>query len=117
MEPEANIPHAPATAPDTDPSRSDGGSQVGFYINNKFICTSRATYGGKASTTEVGGKVWETISSMSYCDGPIPVKKGDALHLVVEYDLKAHPLRKSADGHDATGVMGMLSVTFAPSAK
>ncbi|KAF2436859.1 hypothetical protein EJ08DRAFT_655026 [Tothia fuscella] len=95
----------------------DGGSQVAMYVNNKPACASKATYGGKESTTEVGGTKWATISSMSYCDGPIPIKKGDQMHLVVEYDLKAHPLRKSADGHDATGVMGMMSVTFASSAK
>jgi len=93
----------------------DGGDQIGLFINNKFVCSSKATYGGSESTATVNGQEWKTISSMSYCDGPIPVKKGDALHMVVGYDLKKYPLRKSASGQEATGVMGMFSVTFAPS--
>lgn len=79
-----------------------------MFINGKFVCQSLANYGGELST----GK---TITSMGYCDGPIPVKKGDELSMIVEYDLKKYPLRKSASGQEATGVMGMWSVTFAPS--
>jgi len=92
----------------------DGGHQMDMFINNKYVCSSKATYGGDAATAEVGGKEWKTISAMSYCDGPIHVKKGDTFSMVVEYDLKRYPLRKSASGHEA-GVMGMWSVTFAPS--
>jgi hypothetical protein len=51
---------------------------------------------------------------MSFCDGPIAAKKGDQLYMTVEYDLKKYPLRKSASGQEATGVMGMWSITFAP---
>jgi hypothetical protein len=63
-----------------------------MFINGKYACSSAATYGGDGATTEVGGQVWKTISAMSYCDGPIAVKKGDALSMVVEYDLKKYPL-------------------------
>jgi hypothetical protein len=84
-----------------------------LFINNKYHCSSTATYGGASSTAEVNGQQWKTISAMSYCDGPIAVKKGDTLHMVVEYDLKRYPLRKSASGAEATGVMGMWSITFA----
>jgi hypothetical protein len=91
----------------------DGGQQMDMFINNKYVCSSKATYGGADATTEVGGTQWKTISSMSYCDGPITVKKGDALAMTVEYDLHKYPLRKSASGAEATGVMGMWSITFA----
>jgi len=63
-----------------------------MFINDKYQCSSRATYGGDTATTQVGGQVWKTISAMSYCDGPIAVKKGDTLHMTVEYDLKKYPL-------------------------
>jgi hypothetical protein len=85
-----------------------------LFINNKYQCSSIATYGGDAATTQVGGTQWKTISSMSYCDGPIKVSAKDNLSMTVEYDLKKYPLRKSASGHEATGVMGMWSITFAP---
>jgi len=94
----------------------DGGSQMDMFINGKYACSSLASYGGYGKETEVGGQVWKTISAMSYCDGPIAVKKGDTLAMTVEYDLKRYPQRKSASGHDASGVMGMWSITFAPSA-
>jgi len=90
----------------------DGGVQMDMAINGKHVCSSKATYGGTGS--QVGG--WETISAMSYCDGPIPVKKGDGLSMATIYDLKKHPLRKGSSGAEATGVMGMWSITFAPSA-
>jgi len=92
----------------------DGGHQMDMFINDKYACSSQATYGGEGATTVVDGQVWKTISAMSYCDGPIAVKKGDTLAMTVEYDLKRYPLRKSAGGH-AAGVMGMWSITFAPS--
>ena len=63
-----------------------------MFINNKYTCSSKASYGGAGATAEVGGEVWRTISAMSYCDGPIAVKKGDTLSMVVEYNLKKYPL-------------------------
>jgi hypothetical protein len=93
----------------------DGGSHVDLILNGKKVCTSQAGYGGgDDKTASVNGKEWAVLSSMSYCDGPYPVKKGDTLAMNVVYDLKKHPLRKGASGAEATGVMGMLSLAFAP---
>jgi len=89
----------------------DGGVQMDMSINGKHACTSKAGYGGESGSEGSG----ETISSMGYCDGPIPVKKGDALTMSTIYDLKAHPLRKGSSGAEVTGVMAMWSITFAPS--
>jgi hypothetical protein len=58
------------------------------------------------------GKKYLAISSMVHCGEAVPVKKGDLLSFDVTYDLKAHPLRPSADGHD-TDVMAMFNVNFA----
>jgi hypothetical protein len=63
-----------------------------LLVNGKFVCDSKASYGGTGSTTTVNGEEWKTISSMSFCDGPIPVKKGDGISMIVEYNLKKHPL-------------------------
>ncbi|KAF2675195.1 hypothetical protein BT63DRAFT_31242 [Microthyrium microscopicum] len=90
----------------------DGGVAVDVAINGKPVCTSKAGYGGAGSETEVNGKKYLAISSMSVCGGPIPVKKGDALTMNILYDLVQHPLRESAGGHAATGVMGMVAMTF-----
>ena len=84
-----------------------------MMINNKLACASKAGYGGDGSVTKVNGKDYAAISSMSNCAGPIPVKKGDVMQLVVQYDLLKHPLRESASGHHASGVMGMMAMTFA----
>jgi hypothetical protein len=54
-----------------------------LFINDKFICTSDAKYGGPENIT---------ISEMTHCRGPIPVKKGDILTMTAEYDLTKHPL-------------------------
>jgi len=91
----------------------DGGTRMDLFINGKYQCSSQANYGGDKNTAVVGGKEWATISSMSYCQGPIAVKKGDFLTMNAGYDLIKHPLRKSADGHAASGVMGMFAITFA----
>lgn len=91
----------------------DGGEAIHVYLNNKHLFDSKAEYGGEGSETKVGNQEWKTISGMTMAEGPIAAKKGDQLYYVVEYDLKKHPLRKSAGGHEA-GVMGMLALTFAP---
>jgi hypothetical protein len=62
-------------------------------LNDKLVCTSKAsygkTYGGDAlpGTTE-----WTTISKMADCNDVLPVKKGDRIVLDAEYDEIAHPL-------------------------
>jgi len=60
-----------------------------------------------------GGDGMKTISDMTTCVGPFPVKKGDYVTLVAQYDLKKHPLRTSASGAAAADVMGMMGITFA----
>lgn len=88
----------------------DGGVQIDMQINKKHVCTSVAGYGGEGS--ENGGV--KTISSMSHCEKPIEVKKGDKLSMSVTYDLQKYPPRKSASGKVATDAMGMWSLTFEP---
>ncbi|KAE9988425.1 hypothetical protein EG328_011185 [Venturia inaequalis] len=88
----------------------DGGEEMELFINGRKACVSKATYG-----TSISGSEIKTINSMSMCTDPIEVKKGDTLSMGVVYDLKKYPLRKSASGQEAHGVMGMWSLTFAPS--
>jgi hypothetical protein len=86
-----------------------------MFINDKYTCTSRAMYGTRNEGGETGGmaakgghghgdkamakrspqspkKELLTVSSMSDCQGPIKVKKGDSVTLKAEYDLSKHPL-------------------------
>jgi hypothetical protein len=88
-----------------------------MYINDKYICASEAQYGyGREASMggmdhghsrrlvpdppKGGAKKDEpskdkgilTIASMTDCEGPWKVKKGDFVKLVGEYDLKKHPL-------------------------
>ncbi|KAF2430903.1 hypothetical protein EJ08DRAFT_202464 [Tothia fuscella] len=57
-----------------------------------------------------------TIASMTDCEGPWKVKKGDSVKLVGEYDLKKHPLRVSASGAAQADVMAMMGILFSPGA-
>jgi hypothetical protein len=81
----------------------DGGVQMNLYINGKPSCVSKATYG-----EGIAGSETKTINSMSMCKDPVSVKKGDTLSMGVEYDLHKYPLRKSASGQEAHGVMVSL---------
>jgi hypothetical protein len=111
---------------------------VTMLLNNKFTCASKAIYGDKAqsgsgmgssgmgSSGKAGGKSnraggqkstsIKTISKITQCLGPYPVKKGDTLKLVAEYDLSKHPLRATGMGK-AGDVMGMMEVSFSASKK
>jgi hypothetical protein len=69
-----------------------------LFINDKYTCSSKATYGtsteghshdGGAGAADASIK---TITSMSVCTGPIKVRKGDYLTITAEYNLAAHPL-------------------------
>jgi hypothetical protein len=79
-----------------------------MFINDKYTCSSLASYGTR---NEAGGEDKKhghgarsaivkrqkdilTVASMSDCtgNGPITVKKGDTIVLKAEYDLKKHPL-------------------------
>jgi hypothetical protein len=70
----------------------DGGTSVLLYVNDVLKCTSNAVYGGEGGKLAMDGKVWETISKMTECLEPIPVKAGDVLKIEGTYDTKEHPL-------------------------
>jgi hypothetical protein len=121
------------------PRISDGGVKMDLFINDKWTCASEAIYGERAgssetSTAEMAGHPHEsassgsssesssgesikTISAMTRCQGPIPVKQGDTLTLRAVYDLSLHPLRQSASGGKAADVMGMWGISFAADKK
>lgn len=69
----------------------DGGTYVTMQVNNQTVCNSKATYGGSSSLI-VDGKEWQSITTMSECSQPIPIKKGDVIHILAGYDTKNHPL-------------------------
>jgi len=111
----------------------DGGVKVSLFLNDKFTCASNAVYGDRAeSDSGMGGTGMagghshggggesaafiKTISSMTACKGPYPVKKGDTMKLVAEYDLSKHPLRSTGSGK-AADVMGMMGISFSASKK
>ena len=102
-----------------------------MYLNDKFTCASDAVYGDRAkSDSGMGGMAGghghdgggqgsasiKTISMMTACRGPFPVKKGDTMKLVAEYDLSKHPLR-STGGGKAADVMGMMGISFSAAKK
>ena len=105
---------------------------MSLYLNDKFTCASNAVYGDKSeSSSGMGGSGMaggasrggakssakiKTISLMTPCRGPFPVKKGDSMRLVAEYDLKKHPLRTTSSGK-AADVMGMMGISFSASKK
>ena len=71
----------------------DGGQDIVMKINGKETCVSTAEYGGPGATRKgKDGTVWMTVRDMSYCPGPLKVKRGDKLSLEARYDLEAHPL-------------------------
>jgi hypothetical protein len=71
----------------------DGGDSVSLYINGKLACSSMAKYGGPGAVrVSKDGRKWETISAMSDCLTPIPVKKGDKIEIAAHYDIEKHPL-------------------------
>jgi hypothetical protein len=71
----------------------DGGEAVNLYLNDKKVCESQAGYGGPGAVRVTkDGRKWETISSMTDCMDPIPVKKGDKLEIEANYDITKHPV-------------------------
>ena len=74
---------------------------------------SHSHSGGSGGMAQTGIK---TISMMTPCKGPFPVKKGDTLKFVAEYDLAKHPLRSTGSGK-AADVMGMMGISFSASRK
>jgi hypothetical protein len=95
----------------------DGGSALKLFINEQLECESFARYGGTEQSQMVSadGKKWETISSMSECEKPLKVKKGDKLRMVADFDTVKHPLRSS--GEMDAEEMGIYFMTFVPDDK
>ena len=62
-------------------------------INGIEQCVSKAEYGGEEGATrpDPANEVWTTIRTMTYCPGPISVKRGDKVSLEAHYDLALHP--------------------------
>jgi hypothetical protein len=105
----------------TNVETPDGGVGMHMFINDKFTCTSEAVYGyrsddgmgamgghghmkrnhahrrrdepnaAKDGAAPKGTGIL-TVASMSDCDGPYKVVKGDTIVLKAEYDLQKHPL-------------------------
>jgi hypothetical protein len=102
----------------------DGGKSVTFNLNGKEVCHSEATYGlGRMDHMDMDdkspndGKAVEILSKMSSCESTIPIKKGDQIAMVANYDLKAHPLRLSTTGIPITVMaVGALNIAAAPGA-
>ena len=59
------------------------------FLNGKSVCISKAVYGTKMKSEN--GKEWTTISAMTDCLDPIPVKKGDKIVLETKFDEISHP--------------------------
>jgi hypothetical protein len=55
------------------------------------VCASEAIYSSAEGTTEADGKGLKTISSMTQCEGPVQLKKGDKFKLRAAYDVINHP--------------------------
>lgn len=97
-----------------------------MFLNGKHTCSSMAVYGdadekkghghggkGMAMKRDSAESI-KTITSMTTCNGPFNIKKGDSMVLNAQYDLSKHPLRVAANGAKAADVMGMLGVSFSP---
>jgi hypothetical protein len=62
----------------------DGGTAIEMWHNDKMVCRSLPTY-GKAPGAAADAAL--TITDMSWCHDPVPIKKGDTLQLKTYYDL------------------------------
>lgn len=83
-----------------------GGDKMVMHINGKFICESRAVYGGK--------KGEQAIDEMTLCSQkPIPVKKGDVMTMTAAYDVSKHPVRHESGFGGMPDIMGMFDIIFA----
>lgn len=91
----------------------DGGTGINMYLNGKLYCTSKAIYGGPSGTLNANGQTWISIATMTECNDPIAVKKGDRIKIEATYDTKEHPLRESHGVKQEN--MGMMTMVFAPS--
>jgi hypothetical protein len=77
----------------------DGGDSVDIYQNDQLICHSVATYAaGAPQMGEMSGMTGsgynaklQNIAGISSCNVNTPIKKGDTVRLVVNYDFLKHP--------------------------
>ena len=70
----------------------DGGVKTYLFINDKFICAVEALYGSSNIIASAGKKNGNSITGVTTCNAPvIPVKAGDWVSMIAEYDLKKHP--------------------------
>lgn len=106
----------------------DGGSGVRAYLNDQQICESQALYGGtgqskvgyigRASTlNRVTGHGDDGISGTTICDTVVPIKVGDVLRFVADFDVEAHPEREQ-EGMEGMKMgmaegMALMTATFA----
>jgi len=58
----------------------NGGDSMMLYVNDKLVCTSVPEYKD------------DVIVSMTTCEKPIPLKKGDYVSMASVYDVVKHPL-------------------------
>ena len=66
--------------------------QMDLFLNDKYICSSKAKYGSAVGQVDKNGNPWESIKEVTTCSGPIHVKSGDCLSMTAEYDLTKHPM-------------------------
>jgi hypothetical protein len=92
----------------------DGGNGIEINLNSKLACNSSASYGTRPDWIMHGndGKTWEALSGMEDCNEAVPVKKGDNITIIADYDLNKHPMRMSNDGKAET-VMGLAFLHIA----
>jgi hypothetical protein len=88
----------------------DGGDTVRFFVNNKLVCDSNATYGGGHFEHQANGQNWSTISQTKKCDLSLPMKKGDTIYLEADYG-NSHIIDQGKDAEKK--LMGMGIVTLA----
>jgi len=91
----------------------DGGVNLVVKINGKDKCDSQAIYGGASATAKMeDGRVWQTISRMTHCIDPFPIKRGDNITVEANYDFVKHPSRKQNGGMSDAEQMGIAFMAF-----
>jgi hypothetical protein len=110
----------------------DGGQSVDIFLNDKQVCHSTAKYAaGPASTGGMGGKSMggkgmqrrdevpgsyeagaKHLAGMDICTMLTPIKKGDKIRLVANYDLTSQSGMKNNKG-ELDEVMGMAGIVMA----
>jgi hypothetical protein len=74
------------------PHLHDGGINVSFFVNEKLVCTSTATYGDAGGASGPQGQKWQTIAGYTPCQTEIKLVQGDKLRMESVYDLTKYKL-------------------------